>query len=249
MPAAPLPPPPALDAGWACFLDFDGTLVDLAPTPDGIQVDAALPALLDNARRRLAGALAVVSGRSLADLDRWLPQPGSPRAGLHGLERRNAAGRHFLHPAPAGLRNAVAAAFTPMLARHPALLLEDKGPAMAVHYRRIPEIDAEVRLRMEEIAEKLGSAVTVQYGKCVAELRPAGIGKGTAVAEFLAEPPFLGRRPVFVGDDLSDAHAFAAVNARHGLSIAVGREDLGAGHLLPDVAAVRRWLAGKAFIS
>jgi trehalose 6-phosphate phosphatase len=239
-----LPPPPALDPGWACFLDFDGTLVDLAPTPDSIHVDAVLPQLLADLQRRLEGALALVSGRSLADLDRWLPHPRLASAGLHGLERRDADGRYSVHPAPAGLRDAVAAAFTPMLARHPALLLEDKEWAMAVHYRRAPELDAEIRLRMAEVAEQFGDAVKIQYGKCVAELRPAGIGKGTAVAEFLAEPPFLGRRAVFVGDDLSDAHAFALVNARAGLSIAVGRDDLGARHALKDIAAVRQWLAG-----
>lgn len=234
-------PPPA-QADWAYFLDVDGTLLDLAATPDGICVDSALPALLAALHQANGGAVALISGRSLSDLDRRLGLPALPKAGQHGLERRDAMGRLWLHATPPQAKHALQAALAPVLAAHPGLLLEDKGLSLALHYRQVPHLAAYVHELMQRLVAEIGDGLVIQEGKCVVEVKPAGIDKGVAVGEYLGEPPFAGRRPVFIGDDRSDAHGFAAVNERGGLSIGVGPGDFGARHGLDDVAAVRAWL-------
>lgn len=242
--SGPLAAPPPGRREWAYFLDFDGTLLDLAPTPDAIVVDAALPVLLDTLRRVCGGAVAVISGRALGDLERHLGMPALIKAGQHGLERRDATGRLHRHAAPAHARQAIRQALGPFLAAHPALLLEDKGLTLALHYRQAPELAAEAQDVLQRLVDETGDDLVVQRGKRVLEVRPTGIDKGTALAEYLAEPPFLGRRPVFVGDDRSDEHAFELVNERDGISVAVGAGTLNARYRLPDVTAVRAWLAG-----
>jgi len=236
--------PPAAQSDWAFFLDFDGTLLDLAATPDAISVDAALPALLNALHHASAGAVALISGRALADLERQLDVPALPKAGQHGLERRDAAGRLWVHAAPPRAKETIRAALAPLLARHAGLLLEDKGLTLALHYRQAPELASYVHQLMRRLVAEAGEDLVVQAGKCIVEVKPAGVDKGTAVAEYLAEPPFRGRRPVFIGDDKNDEHAFAAVNARGGISISVGAGELSARYRLPDVLAVRAWLSG-----
>ena len=238
----PRPPPPQAD--WAYFLDVDGTLLELALTPDAVAVDAALPKLLETLHRRAGGALALVSGRALADLDRRVGATQVPRAGQHGLERRDAAGRVWLHAAPPAGKRGLLAALAPVLARHGDLVLEDKGLTLALHYRRAPMLGAYVHRLLSRLAAEAGTGLQLQTGKRVVELKPAGIDKGTAVVEYLAEPPFQGRRPVFVGDDATDEHAFAVVNARGGISVKVGSGATCARYRLSDVPAVRTWLAG-----
>lgn len=236
-------PPPA-QSDWAFFLDVDGTLLELAATPDAIHVDAALPALLTALHRASAGAVALISGRALADLDARLGLPALAKAGQHGLERRDAAGRLWLHAAPPRAKEAIRAALAPLLEGHRGLLLEDKGLTLALHYRQAPALADAVNRLMRRLVAEAGEGLVVQEGKCVVEVKPGGVDKGTAVAEYLAEPPFLGRRPVFIGDDQNDEHAFATVNARGGISIGVGAGDFCARYRLPDVAAVRAWLRG-----
>lgn len=247
--SAPAPPPARND--WAYFLDFDGTLLDLAATPDAIRVDAALPILLDALLRACSGAVALISGRSLADLDRHLVLPALPKTGQHGLERRDAAGRLWLHAAAPQAKQAIRAALARELAGELTdkrrLLIEDKGLTLALHYRQAPELASHALALMHRLVAETGGDLVVQEGKCVVEVKPAGVDKGTAVAEYLAEPPFLGRRPVFIGDDRNDEHGFDAVNARDGLSIGVGHDAataLAARYRLADAAAVRAWLSG-----
>jgi trehalose 6-phosphate phosphatase len=235
-------PPPA-QPDWAYFLDVDGTLLDLAMTPDAIEVDGALPTLLETLHRQTGGAVALVSGRALDDLDRRIGAPQVPRAGLHGLERRDAAGCLWRHAAPPAAMQAVRDALAPVLARHPGLLLEDKGLTLALHYRRAPALASYVHRLLGRLAAELGDGLQLQRGKRVVEIKPTGGDKGTAVLEYLAELPFLGRRPVFVGDDANDEDAFAAVNGRGGTSVKVGAGRSCARYRLPDVAAVRVWLA------
>ena len=129
-----------------------------------------------------------------------------------------------------------------MLQRHPGLLLEDKGLTLALHYRLAPHLASYAHRLMGRLAEDAGAGLEVQLGKRVAEVKPSGIDKGTAVAEYLLESPFKGRRPVFIGDDLNDEHGFAEVNKLDGISIKVGNGVSCARYRLPDVAAVRRWL-------
>ncbi len=234
--------PPVPSVGWAYFLDVDGTLIDIADTPDAVQVDMALLDLIERLHRASGGAVALVSGRSISDLERHLGMLRLPLAGQHGLERRDAAGRLWIHAAPPDAKCAIKEALLPVLARHPGLLLEDKGLTLALHYRRAPRLAAYAHRVMGHLASLAGKELDVQRGKRVVEIKPAGIDKGTAVGEYLREPPFQMRRPVFIGDDLNDEHGFAEVNKMGGISIKVGKGASCARFRLPDVAAVRRWL-------
>lgn len=129
-----------------------------------------------------------------------------------------------------------------MLARHPGLLLEDKGLALAVHYRQVPTLAGYLHRLLQRLAALAGEPLQLQKGKRVVEVKPLGFDKGTAIEEYLAEPPFQGRRPVFIGDDVTDEHGFAVVNRLRGLSVKVGAGPTQARYRLPDVAAVRAWL-------
>ncbi len=234
--------PPAARADWAYFLDVDGTLIDLAETPDAVHVDAALLGVLARLQRASGGALALASGRALAFLDGRLGALRLPIAGQHGLERRDASGRVHAHATPPAAKAAIKQALAPVLARHPGLLLEDKGLTLALHYRRAPRLASYAHRLMAGLASAAGAGLELQRGKRVAEIKPAGVDKGTAIAEYLTEPPFRGRRPVFIGDDLNDEHGFAEVNKRDGVSVKVGKGSSCARYRLRDVAAVRRWL-------
>ena len=237
---ADVPPAPSVD--WAYFLDVDGTLIDIADTPDAVRVDTALLDLIARLHRASGGAVALVSGRALSFLEHRLGTLRLPLAGQHGMERRDAAGRLWIHAAPPAAKYAIKEALAPILARHPGLLLEDKGLTLALHYRLAPQLAAYAQRLMVRLARAAGADLEVQRGKRVAEVKPSGIDKGTAVAEYLAESPFRGRRPVFIGDDLNDEHGFAEVNKLDGISIKVGKGRSCARFRLRDVAAVRGWL-------
>ncbi len=228
---------------WAYFLDVDGTLIDLAETPDGIRFDDHVLDLFEGLYRACDGAVALVSGRSISDLDRRIGHVRMPRAGQHGLERRDTSGRLWLHPTPPDAKRNIREALQPILRRHPGLLMEDKGLTLALHYRRAPRLAGYVHRVMRQMVASTGGVLELQCGKCVVEAKPAGVDKGTAVTEFLSEAPFRHRRPVFIGDDCNDEHAFAAVNAAGGISIKVGQGRSCARYRLPDVASVRQWLA------
>lgn len=235
---------PLPSTGWAYFLDVDGTLIDLADTPDAALVDAELLDLLAHLHRVSGGAVALVSGRALSDLEQRLGTLRVPLAGQHGLERRDAAGRLWIHAAPPAAKYTIKEALAPLLAQHAGLLLEDKGLTLALHFRQAPQLANVAQQLMARYAADAGAGLEVQHGKCVVEVKPAGIDKGTAVTEYLREMPFKGRCPVFIGDDLNDEHGFAEVNHAGGLSIKVGEGASCARFRLPDVAAVRRWLRG-----
>jgi trehalose 6-phosphate phosphatase len=239
-------PPYALPVGkCAFFLDLDGTLLEFATRPDAVSVDAGLRALLEELRSRSGGALALVSGRSIATLDALLAPLRLPAAGLHGFERRDAAGVVRTHPPPDRRRLEEARRQMEQWVRtHPRLVLEDKGFALALHYRRVPKLESAVVEAVIAIAARVrGSGLAVQRGHMVVELAPAGVNKGSAVAAFMAEPPFAGRRPLCAGDDLTDEPAFEWVNAAGGVSVAVSaaRPTAARTHL-NSVDEVRAWL-------
>jgi len=234
------PPPASLE--WAFFLDVDGTLIGIADTPDAVRVDQPLLDLISDLHRHTAGALALVSGRMIADLQSRIGLRQLPMAGLHGLERRDSAGRLWIHAAPPATKNSIKETLVPILARHPGLLLEDKGLTLALHYRLAPAMAGYVHQIMAGFAHAPGEGLELQRGKYVVELKPAGIDKGSAIAEYMAEFPFRGRRPVFIGDDLNDERGFAEVNKQDGISIKVGKGPSCARFRLPDVAAVHTWL-------
>lgn len=235
--------PPAASTDWAYFLDVDGTLLEIADTPNDVRVDADLLQMLEQLHQATGGAVALVSGRAISDLDRRLGSLRLPRAGQHGLERRDAAGRLRLHAAPPEAKRRIQAALAPALERHAGLLLEDKGLTLALHYRLAPELEEEANRLMEQLVAECGDGLIIQKGKCVVEAKPAGFDKGTAIEEYLAEAPFKGRKAVFIGDDLNDEHGFAVLNRIDGISIKVGDEATCARYRLADVASVRDWLA------
>ncbi|MDP2195162.1 MAG: trehalose-phosphatase [Rhodocyclaceae bacterium] len=228
---------------WAYFLDVDGTLIEFADTPGGVHVDDALLGLVARLHHACGGALALVSGRTLADLEHRLGSVRIPLAGQHGLERRDAAGRCHTHATPPVAKRELRRRLDAVVARHPGLLLEDKGLTLALHYRQAPALAAWLhRLLASWVAEV--DDLQLQKGKRVLEIKPAGFDKGSAIAEFMAEAPFQNRVPVFIGDDVTDEHGFARVNLLGGHSIKVGAGRTAARYRLTDVAAVRGWLAG-----
>lgn len=231
----------------ALFLDFDGTLAEIAPRPDAVRVDPALVPNLERLRERLGGALAIVTGRPIGIIDGFLAGARFDVAGLHGVERRLgeavSGGRPEDHPE---LR-ARLPRLTALAASLEAVLIEDKGASVAVHWRLAsPEDGRRAQAEVEAVAAELGSAYRLQLGKAVGEIVPAGATKGHAIRAFMGEAPYAGRRPVFLGDDRTDELAFEAVNADGGASVRVGEGETVAPYRLPDPAAVRALIAGWA---
>lgn len=220
--AAPLPAP-SLD--WALFLDVDGTLLEIVETPEMVAPDGALTATLSALHQHLGGAVALVSGRPLSTLDRLFAPLRLPAAGLHGLERRDAQGRTARPVATPEALDDVRRAFRDFAAAHRGALIEDKGLTVALHFRRIPEA-GEAALRLADaLIARLDGGLTAQTGKMVVEIRPEGPDKGSVIQAFMAEPPFAGRVPVFIGDDATDEAGFAAVNRLGGHAIRVGGDE------------------------
>lgn len=229
------------DRASALFFDFDGTLVDLAAQPEAVQVEACVPDLLARMAPLVGGALAVVSGRPLQEIDHHLALPHRlPAAGVHGAERRGIDGLVR--------RIAVAALDEPMalvealVRRHPALRVERKPCAIALHYRQAPDLEDECVATMTE-AMRRAEGMTLMRGKKVVELKPRRASKGAAVRSFLDERPFRHRRPWFFGDDVTDEGAFDLVQSLGGVAVKIGEGETLAAHRLPDPAAMRAWLA------
>jgi trehalose 6-phosphate phosphatase len=235
---------PELPGHCGFFLDLDGTLLDIADQPRLVHVDQDLVRLLKALGRAAGGALALISGRPVADIDRLLAGPGFCVAGQHGAERRDFSGTMHRHDVPQAALDKARRKLGLVAAKHPALVLEDKGVNLALHFRSVPELGTEMRDAVRSLAEELGGEFEMQLGKMVIELRPAGKDKGVAIAEFLDEAPFRGRLPVFVGDDLTDEIGFELINRVGGHSVKVGEGESAARWRLPDSAAVRAWLAG-----
>ena len=227
---------------WALFLDFDGTLVDIVERPDAVVADPALPPLLEALRAVLGGALAVVSGRPVAFLDEKLTPFRGDAAGLHGIERRVAGVLHPCRPEehPA-LRRGVGT-LQSLFEREEGVIIEDKGCSVAVHWRLVPEREEEVVEAVVALGRDLGEGYRIQYGKAVAELLPAASGKGPVIERFLQDVPYRGRRPLFVGDDLTDENGFAVVNRLGGLAIRIGDGETIARYRLSSPAALRQEL-------
>lgn len=239
-----LPPPPSRLEGLALFLDMDGVLAPLAPRPQDVGPVARRTALLRRLVERLDGRVAVVSGRTLSEIDR-ISEAASPAAsGVHGLERRRPDGslvRAEPHP---GVRRAVAA-FDAFAAGRPGMIVEDKGVSAGLHYRGAPVFAAGAMALARTLAGETG--LTLQAGDLVVELKTPGTSKGTAVRAFMAEAPFAGALPVMVGDDLTDEDGFEAATTLGGFGVLVGPERATAArYRLEDVEAVLGWLEGLA---
>jgi trehalose 6-phosphate phosphatase len=231
---------PTLSArGSALFLDFDGTLAELASRPDAVHIPPDLTHLLDALHERLGGALALVTGRARIDLQRWLPVQRWPGAFEHGALRVGADGVERLSVTP-DLGPVVLAAQA-FVAQHPTLLLEVKQTALALHYRAAPELGPACEAALAQaIAEHPG--LRLLHGKAVVEVKGAHTGKDRAIAAFLQEPPFRGRGPVFAGDDVTDEAGFAVVQAQGGLGIKVGTGASAAQLRCENPQSLRDWL-------
>ena len=234
-------PPPVSE--WekpSLFLDFDGTLVAIADHPQAIEVAAILPGLLARLNEALCGRLAIVSGRAIADLDRFLAIPSLTMAGSHGGELRtggSAAIEALADPVPPIIEQSL----RDLAARHGDLLVETKPFSIAIHYRTRPEAGPEILDYATRLAASAG--LVLKPGKMVAELAMPGIDKGRAVGTFLQMPAFKGSRPVFVGDDITDEDAFRSVLDHEGGGVLVGPErETAALWRLNAVSDVHHWL-------
>jgi len=227
---------------WAYFLDVDGTLLDIVERPNASRVSPGLRRLLAGLDDITGGALALITGRSVADIDRLFAPSTFCVAGQHGAERRGADGRLHRQRLPDERLRKAEHTLRRMVVAHPDLVLEDKGMSLALHYRSAPELGAEVRKIMRGVLEDVGEEFEMLTGKMVVEIKPGGRDKGTAIAEFMKEPPFRSRMPVFIGDDVTDEFGFELVNQIGGHCVKVG-EGGSAAHLrLPHAGAVRAWL-------
>jgi trehalose 6-phosphate phosphatase len=235
---------PAPERNWALFLDFDGTLTELAPSPDAISIDPRLRDILLALEAALGGALAIVSGRPLSQIDEYLGL-SLPGAGIHGLQLRETR-NGILHPPPkGGAVAAIAALLAPMVEADPRLLLEEKPGAVALHYRLAPEREVECRATVTAALEGQPGLHLID-GKMVLEVKPDHVNKGRAIAQLMETALFQGRIPVFAGDDRTDEDGFRIVNAMKGVTIKVGQGETGAAHRIASVDALLSWLGGVA---
>jgi trehalose 6-phosphate phosphatase len=229
----------------ALFLDVDGTLLAIQSHPDAVVADPALLELIAGLQQHFAGAVALVSGRTIAALDRIFAPLQLSAAGAHGTEARVGGGAVERDPAH-GLPDAVIARLQDFAGAHDGLVLEDKPGGASLHYRQAPTLEQRCRRFVRELMDDLHADFRVIDGDKVLELAPVGASKGEAIRGLLGRDPFAGRRPVFVGDDTTDEDGFRAVNALGGISVRVGaREGSAAEHVLEDIDAVRRWLAAS----
>jgi trehalose 6-phosphate phosphatase len=238
-----LPPPPSLTRNTALFLDFDGTLVPLAPRPQDVRLPSWVLPTLQRLHVALDGAVALISGRPLVQLDGFLGSLHLPAAGVHGMQRRRADGLIRVHSdkPPAAIELALRA----LARRHPGLLVEPKPGAIALHYRAAPELAELCRQTMATaLLDAPGWAMLM--GHSVVEAKPSRVSKASALNAFMAEAPFTGRVPVMVGDDVTDEDAVEAAIAGGGFGVIVGAEathDTLASYRLKAPPEVGQWLA------
>jgi trehalose 6-phosphate phosphatase len=233
---------PPLAADNCVFLDLDGTLLALRDDPVIHRADAALQLLLASCSLYLQGALAIISGRPIADLDACFEPVRFAAAGVHGMEHRSADGVTKSLPSESARLRSTARELATAMEAIPMSYLEDKGTSLALHWRRAPAWEGVLRGLAERSLDELGPTFRLLEGNCVVELLPNAASKGDAVRTFMREAPFSGRRPVYIGDDVTDLPAFAAAREAGGHGIAVG-DRVQADFHLPDVDAVRAWLA------
>jgi trehalose 6-phosphate phosphatase len=237
---------PAVDfSGDALFLDIDGTLIDIAPTPESVMVPESLKLSLVRVREQLAGALAVISGRTLSAIDDLFAPVKFAAAGAHGAEIRLGPNGEVERYAPI-LGSADKAALAEIVKLDPRLRLEDKVYTMAIHYRLAPELEDAVFEAVKREVGKLQENLRILRGKAVIEVKHRGFNKGTGLCELMKHFPFAGRRPIFLGDDTTDQDAMEVMPHFAGLGISVGQRLAGAHRQVSSPAEVRRWLAGLA---
>lgn len=233
---------PSLGGGlYAFFFDVDGTLAAIKPRPDEVSIPENVRNTLQSLTDLCHGALALVSGRPVEQLDQLAAPLHVPLAGVHGAERRDAQGQLHRTNLPDDVSTPLAVSLSRSIGSWPGTELETKGMAFALHYRRAPEYQQQIMQLAESMVQRF-PMLALQPGKCVVELKPKGIDKGAAINAFMQEAPFAGRIPVFIGDDLTDEAGFLVVNAMNGLSVKVGEGSSHARYRLQGVAEVYAWL-------
>lgn len=235
--------PPPLTPDVALFLDFDGTLVEIAASPSAVRVAPGLNELLAQVAWRLNGAVAVITGRPIDVIDKHLKGSVRAVAGIHGAERRTSLGHVIQVEFPARLLDPAREALSIFCRAHPGVRAEDKGISIALHYRNAPSLGETCRAIIGECAADSHGQLERLDGNMVVELKPTAVRKASAMSAYMNEPPFAGRRPVFVGDDLTDESAFIAVSQTNGYGVIVGpRTPTAASSRLSSVAALHDWL-------
>ena len=239
-----MPSPPATidSAHTALFLDVDGTLLEIRDRPEEVSADSELVGLLHRLSSAVGGALSLISGRSIAQIDRIFAPGRFPAAGSHGAELRLHA-RDDVDATAHSLPAEVLARLSELADSHEGLLLERKNGGASLHYRMAPDLEGRCRQLVDELMAGIGQEFRLIPGKMVFELAPRGHDKGQAIAAMMNRKPFAGRQPVFVGDDVTDEDGFRTVNAMRGVSVRVGEDrDSAAAYTLGSVADVRHWL-------
>ena len=227
----------------AILLDVDGTILDLAPTPREVFVPHSLREALDRLLTRTGGAVAFVSGRPLQELDLIFSPLQLPAIGGHGAEMRTVPGEAAKAPRLSPLDPDVKRRFAAIAEAGPGIILEDKGYSLALHYRLAPAKEPLVREAAAKICASFdGGALELLPGKLVLEIKQRGTTKATAVRELMTQSPFRGRRPIFIGDDVTDLSVFAIMPELNGISISVGQTIAGVDFCFDQPADVRRWL-------
>lgn len=238
--ATQLPSPPSRLRLPALFLDLDGVLAPLAATPEAVVPNPRRTAVLKRVAERAGGRVAIVSGRTISEIDRIAESVMASASGVHGLERRRADGSVLRAQASRAVGDAVRA-FEEFARARPGVIVEDKGVAVGLHYRGAPDEAVAAAALARRLAAQTG--LSLQPGNMVVELKTPGASKGTAVAAFMAEAPFQGATPVMLGDDLTDEDGFRAAEDLGGFGVLVGPPRPTAARFgLPDVDAVLDWL-------
>jgi trehalose 6-phosphate phosphatase len=228
----------------AILLDIDGTLLDLAPTPREVWVPPGLAKTLNRLHERTAGALALVSGRSLNDIDLIFAPEQFPGVGGHGAEMRVSIDSESVASHAPPLDKELKRRLAAIAKLSPGILLEDKGYSLALHYRLAPHAEKAIYAAVSLIRADLPNApIEVMPGKCVCEIKHSGFTKATGVLELMTHEPFKGRRPLFIGDDVTDESVFAIMPDLRGLAFSVGRRAKGVAGHFDEPSDVRQWLA------
>ena len=237
----PLTETPELSAKYAWFFDLDGTLAEIKPHPDQVVVPDNILQGLQLLATASDGALALISGRSMVELDALAKPYRFPLAGVHGAERRDINGKTHIVHLPDAIARDISVQLHTVIAQYPGAELETKGMAFALHYRQAPQHEDALMTLAQRITQ-IWPQMALQQGKCVVEIKPRGTSKGEAIAAFMQEAPFIGRTPVFLGDDLTDESGFAAVNRLGGMSVKIGTGATQASWRLAGVPDVWSWL-------